>query len=240
MTGIRVNRPLPIADVWRETIAAARRGMAHYLPVAAAFVLLPEVVIDLFGPPLPKSPAGLTPNLVFVSLVLPSLIALVAQAAIVRLEVDRRGGIDRSVGEGLLLALRAWPLLVFALLLAAIPIGAGMLLIVPGLYLAGRLAMAMPLVLDGADPVAALRRSWELTNGNGWRVIGFTLLFGGWFILLSAAAATIGAGVTTLFAGANAPAVGAVLASTLGAIVAAVFTVFNAVGIATIYGYLRR
>ncbi|UAJ11647.1 glycerophosphoryl diester phosphodiesterase membrane domain-containing protein [Glacieibacterium megasporae] len=237
-----MNYQISITGLWRETFAAATTGMQLYLPIAAAFVLLPGVAIELFGPALPKTPAELTPNLVFSALVLPSLIAIVAQAAIVRLAIDKASGIDRSVGEALLVALRLWPLLVVALLLAAVPIGAGLLLfIVPGLYMAGRLTLAMPLVIDGVvAPIAAVRRSWELTEGNGWRIIAFTIMWAAWFLALSAIAAIIGGGVATALNGLGAGAAGAVISSVIGGVVGALFTVFNAVGIALIYLRLRR
>lgn len=233
---------LSIAALWRDTFATARAGMSLYLPVAAAFVLLPGVAIELFGPALPKSPSELTPNLVFVALVLPSLIAIVAQAAIIRLVIDKASRIDRSVGEALLFSLRLWPLLVVALLLAAVPIGAGLLLfIVPGLYMAGRLTLAMPLVVDGAAaPLAAVRRSWELTENNGWRIIAFTIMWAAWFLALSTIAAIIGGGIATALTGLGAGAAGAVIASVLGGIVGALFTVFNAVGIAVVYLRLHK
>jgi len=216
--------------------------MPLYLPLAAAFVLLPGVAIDLFGPALPKTPAELTPRLVLIALVVPSLIGIVAQAAIVRLAIDSARGIDRSVGEALTMALRLWPVLAVAVLLAGVPIGAGMLLfIVPGLYMAGRLALAMPLVVDGvAAPLAAVRRSWDLTEGNGWRIIGFLVLWTCWFLALSAIAAVIGGGIAVALKGLGAGAAGAVVASTIGGIVGALFTVFNAVGVALVYLRLRR
>lgn len=233
---------LSIVALWRDTFAAARGGMPLYLPLAAAFVLLPGVAIDLFGPVLPKTPAGLTPRLVFIALVVPALIGIVAQAAIIRLAIDKARGIDRSVGEALLMALRLWPVLVVAVMLAGVPISAGILLfIVPGLYMAGRLALAMPLVVDGvAAPLAAVRQSWEQTEGNGWRIIAFLLLWTFWFLALSAIAAAIAGGIATALAGLGAGAAGAVIASAIGGVVAALFTVFNAVGVAQVYVRLRR
>ena len=233
--------PLSIGALWRETFVAARAGMPLYLPVAAAFVLLPGVVIDLFGPAMPKTPAGLTPNLILVGLALPSLIGLVAQAAIVRLAIDQRRGTARSVGEALLMALRLWPMLVITLLLVAVPIAAGMmLLVVPGIYVAARLVLAMPLVIDAAaDPIAAVRRSWTLSDGNGWRIFAFTVLWAGWFLTLSVVSATIGSGVAALLGSIGAGPAGAVVASVIGGCVGALYTVFNAVGVALVYLRLR-
>lgn len=275
--------PLSFAALWRDTIADTRALLPLAWPVAAAFVLLPQVAVELLGPPLPAPqaaraapatrtahsaaaasavpatslrrpapaaplrqpaiaalPTVFTPRVVFIDLVVPSLIALVAQGTIVRLALDRRGGVQRTVGEGLTAALKAWPPIVIAVLLAAMPVAAGLLLlIVPGLYVAGRLGLTLPLVLDGARPVAAIERSWALTAGNGWRVIGFTLLLGGWFIGLSTAAAIVGGATASLLGAAGAAAIGAVAASVLGGVVAAVFAVVNAVGLATMYRLLR-
>ena len=231
--------PLSIATLWRETLIDARVLMPLALPVAAAFVLLPEVAVELFGPPLPTTMAAMTPTVVLIDLVLPALIGVVAQAAIVRLALDQRGGVARSVGEALAIALRTWPLIVVALFAIALPVGAALLLILPGLYLTGRLSLIVPLVVDGHGAVAAIERSWALTAGNGWRVIGFTLLFAAWFIVVSAATGIVGAGIAALFKGAGLAGAGAIVASTLGASVAAVFAVFNSVAMASVYRHLR-
>ena len=52
-----------------------------------------------------------------------------------------------------------------------------LLLVVPGIYLAVRLAVAEPLIL--AEEVAgldAMRRSWDLTKGKFWRVLGWLVV----------------------------------------------------------------
>jgi hypothetical protein len=42
-----------------------------------------------------------------------------------------------------------------------------------------RLSLAVPaIVLEGAGPVAALKRSWQLVHGSWWRIFGITLLAG--------------------------------------------------------------
>lgn len=235
-----MTAPLAFPALWRDTLADTRALLPLALPVAAAFVLLPGVAIDLFGPPLPKTALAMTPNVVLIELVLPALIGLVAQLAILRLALDRRRGVTRSVGEALTAAFGAWPLAVVALLLGAGPIALGMLaLVVPGLYLAGRLTPAVALVLDGTGPVAAIERSWALTEGNGWRVIGFTLMLVGWFVVLSAAGGAVGAGVVALFRAVGAGGAGAVVASTIDGAIAALFTVVNAVAVATVVRMLR-
>ena len=268
-------RPLSFAALWHDTLADTRALMPLALPIAAAFVLLPGVAIDLFGPPLPAAlrpppavsaqaphtaiagaaasprvvPAGQPPaalpslrlptDFVVIDLILPTLIGLVAQLAILRLALDRRRGIARSVGEALGFAAHAWPFAAAALLLTGIPVGIGMLaLIIPGIYLAGRFAPALAFVVDGCGPVAALERSWALTVGNGWRVIGFAFLFVGWFVVLSAAGGAIGGGVAAALTAAGAGGAGSIVASTIDGVVAAIFTVVNAVAAATVYRQL--
>jgi len=236
-----MTAPLSINALWRETFATGRAGMGLYLPVAAAFVLLPNVLTEAFGPALPKTAADLTGPVVLVHLALPSLVGLIAQMTIVRLAVASRTGVSRSVGEALGLSLRWWPVLVIATLLAAVPTAAGLLLLIlPGLYMAGRLAMVLPLVVEeGAGGVDAVRRSWALTEGNGLRIIGFALMWVGWFLALSVLAAGVGSGIGSVLTLAGAGTVGAFVVSLLGALVAAVYTVFSAVGVATIYLHLR-
>lgn len=215
--------------------------MPLLLPVAGAFVLLPNMLVEAFGPPLPRTQADLTGQVVLVHLLLPSLIALVAQLGIMRLTLDIVRGTSRSVAEALAVAARTWPFAVAAVFLTAVPIAAGMLvLIVPGLYMAGRLALALPLVLDGgAGPVDAVRRSWDATDGNGWRVIGFILMWAFWFIALSFLAAGVGAALGTVLTAAGAPAVGSFVVSLLGGAAAAIFSVFQSVGTALIYERLK-
>ena len=259
-----VTRPLVLAALWRDTLADTRALLPLALPVAAAFVLLPGVAVELFGPPLP-APALAAPgtaatgtlggpvarhaapalppvasNAVAVDLLLPSLIGLVAQLAVVRLALDRRRGVARSVGEALATAFRVWPFAVLAVLLGSVAVVPGLLLfVVPGLYIAGRLTPAVAFVVDGTGPVAALEASWALTAGNGWRTIGFTLIFAGWFVIVSFAAGAVGAGLAALLAAAGAGGAGAVVASALDGLVAALFTVVNAVAVATVYRTLK-
>ena len=52
-----------------------------------------------------------------------------------------------------------------------------LLLIVPGIIFACRLAFVPYLVMDkGLDPVAAIEKSWFMTRGHGWRIFAMYLL----------------------------------------------------------------
>lgn len=65
-----------------------------------------------------------------------------------------------------------------------------LLLVVPGIIFACRLAFVPYLVMDkGLDPVAAIEKSWFMTRGHGWRiffmyVLTIVLFFCGLLLLL--------------------------------------------------------
>ena len=51
--------------------------------------------------------------------------------------------------------------------------------LVATIWISIKLTLAVPaVVLEGARPVAALRRSWQLVQGSWWRVFGISLLAG--------------------------------------------------------------
>ena len=64
-----------------------------------------------------------------------------------------------------------------ALLSGAIIVAGFILLIVPGIILACRLAFVPYLVMDKQlDPVKAVEESWRLTKGYGWNIFGMGML----------------------------------------------------------------
>jgi len=63
------------------------------------------------------------------------------------------------------------------LLVVAIVMIGFILLIVPGIILAIRLAFVPYIVMDkGLDPVAAVEKSWAMTRGHSWTIFGMALL----------------------------------------------------------------
>jgi hypothetical protein len=80
------------------------------------------------------------------------------------------------------------PVLVVAVLTAAAIFGGFLLLVVPGLIFAVRLAFTtQSVVVEGHRGPGALKRSWELTRGSFWRVFGVLLVAG----LLTSLASTL-------------------------------------------------
>jgi len=87
----------------------------------------------------------------------------------------------------LLIVLAVWtPVAVITIVLAAAKITAAAVLVgalgsiaalILTIWIWTRLTLAGPaVVLEGAGPVAALRRSWQLVQGSWWRVFGISLL----------------------------------------------------------------
>ncbi len=73
---------------------------------------------------------------------------------------------------------RIWPQAVGTAVLAWLAVMAGLLLLIlPGIYVAVRLTFTTYALLDERQgPVAALRRSWELTRGRFWSLFGLGIL----------------------------------------------------------------
>jgi hypothetical protein len=74
---------------------------------------------------------------------------------------------------------RLWSILLVGVLVGLTVTGAFILLVIPGFFVLTRLIVSVPaLVVEGKKGRPALRRSWELVSGYGWRVFGTILLMG--------------------------------------------------------------
>ncbi|WP_033073341.1 glycerophosphoryl diester phosphodiesterase membrane domain-containing protein [Sphingopyxis sp. MWB1] len=172
---------------WEDSVALLKSHSALTGTVAAVFFFLPALCIAWFGPVGVEPPAGASFEQTWavmqqnVSIALPyqiigGLLAMVGSVAILRLWLSRTG---ISVGEALRFGLAFFPVVFLVQLLSGVAIGFGaLLLIIPALYLTGRLAVALPALADRSlrNPVEAIRTSWALTQGNGWRVFFFIFL----------------------------------------------------------------
>ena len=96
-----------------------------------------------------------------------SLIVILVQFWVTRLLIDARG-LRAAEGGGGPLAF------IGAALLSGLGIGLGIIaLVVPGLLLAARWFVALPMVVaNGAGPGSALTDSWDLVKGNTLQVLG--------------------------------------------------------------------
>jgi hypothetical protein len=108
------------------------------------------------------------------------LLTLVVMGAVAHGAARRLAGEPLRLGELLGAGLRAGPAIFGALILfwlASIP--ALFALVFPAILLAVGWAVTVPaIVVEGAGPIAALRRSWGLTRGYRWHVLaGFVVVY---------------------------------------------------------------
>jgi Membrane domain of glycerophosphoryl diester phosphodiesterase len=102
----------------------------------------------------------------------------------------RRAWPPRIIGDAIRRSFaRFWPILGVSILVS-LGIFVGLILfIIPGIMLAPRWAVALPAcVVDNIGPLAAMRRSAELTRSHRWKILIFTFAFIGVFALYVEAA----------------------------------------------------
>lgn len=196
---------------WDDSVALLKSHAALTGAIAAVFLFLPSLVVAWFGPT-PIEPAdGANLAQVLAALqengrqVLPyqlgvALFALIGTIGILRLWLSRSG---TSVGEALTFAAMLFPTMVAVQFLTGVMLALGfLLLIVPGLYLVGRLALVSAVVADRGiyNPIEAIRTSWALTRNNGWAIFFFLFLV----TIVVVIAALIVGGVAGIVAGGEA------------------------------------
>jgi hypothetical protein len=119
--------------------------------------------------------------LTLLAFALPVVGTSLVQGALIEAVNDEHEGLERSsVGS---LYETAWAkigALVGVALLTGVGVGLGcLLLLVPGIVLAVRWSLAVPVVmLEHASPRTAMRRSRELVDGHGWSVFRVLLNVG--------------------------------------------------------------
>ncbi len=153
--------------------------------IAGLFLMVPDFTRNLFIPPpaITKFDAAALQVLekYFVenslSLFLLSLPVLVGSAAILALMVDAR---RPTVGQAIGVAAFMLPSIFVLNLLSNLAIFGGLLaLVVPGIYLIGRLSVApaWQMAHRSMNPITAIARAFDLTRGNGWSITGIVLIF---------------------------------------------------------------
>jgi hypothetical protein len=187
---------LSIGQAWTETVEVMRREGRLIVPIALAFAVVPATLFALAVPP---TPAGQMPEPGAWSLLYPVLIlaALIGQMAIMRIAI----GPAASVAESIQHALRRLPSVIGAALIFGIPAAAivvplampvlanptspppaiSLLLLVACIVMlcfwVRLMLMTAAGVAEQIGPVAIVKRSWALTRGHFWRLLGMALLF---------------------------------------------------------------
>lgn len=172
---------LDLARTWKDALAMARANMDSLSAIAGMFILLPGLVSAWFLPerglPTPKSSAAaiLTANADYISANWPviALSALVvAFGSMVLLSFllhSTRPTVSDAIGNGL----RVLPYYMLASLIQTVVVAGGLLMfIVPGVYLISRFLCIAPVAVveEQRRPLEIVGRSFQITQGNGWRI----------------------------------------------------------------------
>lgn len=229
---------------WDDTLLLLKSHTALIVAIAGVFFFLPALAFAWFGPVPIEPPAGADFDQLMASFresarqmipgqIVVALTTMIGTVAILRLWLSRSGV---SVGEALTFGLMLFPTMLVAQILSVIAIGIGViLLIIPGLYLVGRLALVAPAIADRAiyNPIDAIRTSWELTRNNGWAVFFFLLLVA---LVIFIVALIIG-GVLSVVAGSG-PGFGSMVGGLVEALFGAVSSLFSTAVAAAAYRQL--
>jgi hypothetical protein len=241
---------LSISRAWDETAALARREAKLLFPIAFLLLTLPAGLLQALAPVVAP---GAVPRAGLWLIAVPVLLAasLVGALAISALALGR-GNVPRIalrrfaplLGAALLVALGGAVLLTpLALIAGAVPDHAAwpMLLALPILLVCwARLMLMTPAAAaEGGGPIALIRRSWQLSRGQVWRLTGFILLALLVSLVVLIAAGAVGGILVTLIAGRPEPGSAAMLIIRLGsallqAVISGLFTAF----VARIYAQL--
>lgn len=218
---------LDLAGTLADAAAMLRRDRAVLPWIAGTFFFLPQFALALFLPDVQVAEnatdserlRAILDSLesVFPWLMLSQFVQFAGIAALMHLYLAPvRPSVGGAIGDGL----RALPVFALAMFIANLAVLGGLLLILPGLYLIGRLFLLAPVLVAERDQgfAAALPRAFDLSRGRGWLLLALaaTVYLPGQLVALVAAgirapagAAGVAAEVTTAFGSALGAGAGA-------------------------------
>ena len=257
---------LSITTAWNETTSFVGRHGSTLFIVAFALVALPSVAFQALGPG--QMAPGDTPQIGLWLLFIPvlAILTVAGTIAIAALALGRENVIGAAIAHGfrrtlpllgasILVGLAAMVLLLpLFLLLGVTPEGlsepspanvggaalAMLVLLVVFLFAWVRLMLMTPVAAaEGLGPIGIIRRSWGLTSGRFWKLLGFVMLFLVAALVVMMVVTLILGLIITLVAGPPDPgSVAALLLLLIGGIMNAVFVVFFTTMTARIYAQL--
>lgn len=244
---------ISIGTAWIEAAAFLRQERRLLPPVVLGLILLPVLVSTMITPQVPPGTSPPPGSWMLVAFAM-ILVMMVGQMAIVVMIDGWRGNIGEAIGRGL----RRLPTLVLAGLMVIVPLvvlfsvvlamigltsgGAALRLNPVGwlavllfgaiaLFITVRLLPMIAVVARGSDgPIAAIKRTFAMTKGQFWRLLGFFLLLViGFLVAAGAVGAVIGSMVVVALGRPEPWSVSLLLIALAGALVQAGFvTVYTA------------
>ncbi|MFL6737056.1 MAG: hypothetical protein ACJ8F4_08375 [Sphingomonas sp.] len=246
---------LSLSRAWEETTSLLARDGRLFVAVALALFVLPGLVLNVS---MPEAQPGEFPSAgpwIAVA-VIAALVSLVGQLAVIRLAMEPHVAVGEAISHALkrilayIVAVLIWlvPIMIVGSTLYKFlevnqdraPVGVAIALLVlsfVGMFLAVRLMLSSAVAsAENAGPFAILRRSWELSKGNWWRLFCFLILFGiGAIVLLWAIESVVGLLVRMAFDVSGPLTVGNLLIAIVSQLVSAVLSVIFFVLLARIY-----
>lgn len=246
---------LSLSRAWDEAKVVLARDGRLFIAVGLALFVLPGLILNVSMPvaePGKFPPAGPWMAVALVAV----LISLVGQLAVLRLAMEPHVSVGEAIVHGIrrllpyIAATLCWllPILIVGSLLYGVllenqahpSVAAALALIalcVLFAFLAVRLMLSSPVAsAENIGPIAILRRSWELSRGNWWRLFVFLLLFGiAALCLLIAVESVAGLLVRTFAADAGPRSLGGLLVSIVSQVISALLSVFFFVLLARVY-----
>ena len=229
-----------------KTFGAIDRNGSTLLVLALVLGAAPQVVTSFLqaraNPVVSGSPSTSSAfiGLFFISALISSVLSIVLQAAVIHGVVEDLNGRPPKLADCFSAGLKViLPVLAIGIVSGtAIALGF-ILLIVPGIILAMRWLVAVPVrVAEGPGVFAALARSVQLTKGNRWALFG--LVFAFFVVVWVILAVVLGVAVALSFSAIN-PQAAATSAPyiLLSAVALAAMQTLGAAGIGAIYQELK-
>lgn len=236
-------RPAPFSysAVWADAGRLLTANLGLLTAVAGVFLFLPAVLEARFFPP----PEGWTTTRDWIQLTqehlgrnwpwiaLSTLLNLLGVVAIYLLLLP---GPRLTVGSAVARAIAILPFYFVLQLVVGLAWAIGfVLLIIPFLYLVGKLVLAAPILIAETPraPFTAIERSWRLSAGRSWSITGLVVLVYAGALVLSMAV-RIGVGILVLLT-LGREGLGGLLLSILQGLVFATVSVVFTVLVAAIY-----
>ncbi|MET0362656.1 MAG: YciC family protein [Sphingobium sp.] len=173
---------LDLGRIWTDVVRMARGNAEALSAIAGMFILAPGLLSawllpDRAMPADTATPADLlNANADYITAHWPlilgnALIVAFGSMALLSFLLHRQ---RPTVAEAMRLGLRALPFYLLASAIQTLVVAGGlMLFIVPGVYLVSRFLCIAPVAVTEHQrrPLAIIARSFQLTAGNGWRII---------------------------------------------------------------------
>jgi hypothetical protein len=177
---LALDQPRDVPTLFRDALQVYGAHLFTFIAIGALIVvpvqlLVSGVGLEQLSAPYDKSPPP-------AEAIIPTAVSFLVVAPLITgicIHVLRSvaAGEGAAPGGAILAGFEAFTPLFAAVLLAGLGVAIGLVLILPGIYLAIRwFFVPQAVVIDGQQGLAALRRSGDLVQGRWWRTFGIVLL----------------------------------------------------------------